>query len=334
MTREGIPAPSGDEMAALRVDSAWAETVADRLDLLGEDRVRFLHNLITCDVRELEPGATARGFLAHGKGGVLAVVDVLAHDDRLRLVLPTGRSEAVRGHLEKYRVAERVEIEERVDLVAIALRGARAPEALAALGLPVPDAGQHRTGELAGASLGVRREVRGREPRYELEHASADRDDVVAALSGAPERVGLVAVSAAAIECARVEDGEFAWGVDYGEENFPQETGELTAVSFTKGCYLGQEVVARIHYRGGVQRVPRGLRFAGEPPAPRTELFHDGRPSGRVTSVARSPRFGPIGLALVQRRAEPGAEVVVAGGGTATLVELPFGGPDLGGASR
>ena len=79
-----------------------------------------------------------------------------------------------------------------------------------------------------------------------------------------------------------IEDGELLWGVDYGEENFPQELGDEAAVSYTKGCYLGQEVVARIHYRGGVQRRALGLRFTGELPALGTALLKDGREAGRV----------------------------------------------------
>jgi len=325
MSGEGVAAPTAAELEALRYELVWAARGADRLDLTGADRVRFLHNLVTCDVNALEPGRVARGFFTHAKGGVLADVDVAALGDRFRLVLPAGRGAAVREHCERYRIADRVELVERHDLAAIALRGERAPKLLERLGVAAPAPGERREVDAAGVTIGVRREARGREPRFELETASRDRDTLVAALARAGESLGFAAAGDAAVECARIEDGELAWGVDYGEENFPQETGEVGAVSFTKGCYLGQEVVARIHYRGGVQRVARGLRFAGEPPRRRAELFHDGRPCGRVTSVAVSPRHGPIGLALVQRRAEPPAELAVAGGGAATLVELPFG---------
>ncbi len=136
-------------------------------------------------------------------------------------------------------------------------------------------------------------------------------------------------MSAAAVEIDRVETGGLHFGIDFSGENFPQETGREGDVSYTKGCYLGQEVVARIHYRGGVQRQPRGLRFTGEaPPAPGAELLFEGRAVGRATSVAQSPRFGAIGLAVVhQRGAAPGTRVEVAGSGTeqgAVVVELPF----------
>jgi folate-binding protein YgfZ len=324
MSTGSLAAPTAAEMASLREGAAWALRADERLDLAGADRVRFLNNLVTCDVMALAPGRAARGFFTHAKGGVLADVDVVALADRFRLVLPAGRGAAIRAHCERYRIADRVELAERADLAALSLRGERAPELLARLGVAAPAAGERCAADLEGVAVGVRREARGREPRFELEAASPDRDALVAALTRVGATLGLVSACDAAVDCARVEDGELAWGVDYGEESFPQETGEEAAVSFTKGCYLGQEVVARIHYRGGVQRQARGLRFAGAPPALGAELLHDGRPCGRVTSLAISPRHGAIGLALVHRRAEPPAELAVAGGGTATLVALPF----------
>lgn len=137
---------------------------------------------------------------------------------------------------------------------------------------------------------------------------------------------GLRRAGAAAVEVARIEDGELLFGVDFSAENFPQETGREGDVSYTKGCYLGQEVVARIHYRGGVQRQPRGLRFeAGALPAAGVELLLDGRAVGRATSVTQSAEFGAIGLGLLHQRGyAPGVRLEVAGGGAAEVVELPF----------
>jgi folate-binding protein YgfZ len=123
----------------------------------------------------------------------------------------------------------------------------------------------------------------------------------------------------------RVEAGIASFGIDFDDTRFPQETGaEADAVSYTKGCYLGQEVIARLHYRGQAQNVLRGLRFEGTTPEPGTAVLHDGREAGRATSVADSPRFGPIGLAILHRRAEPGSAIELLGGGQAEVVELPF----------
>jgi folate-binding protein YgfZ len=327
MSSHAVAAPSAAEMDALREAVAFdRQRGSDRLDLSGEDRVRFLHNLITCEVRELSPDSSVRGFLTQVRGGVLADVEVIVLGDRHRLVLPAGRGGAIRLHLEKHRIIERVEIEGRDDLVGIDLRGAGAERLLAELGVAVPSVGNRVPAEIGGRSVAVRARGRGNGLLFEIEAAVADAEPIVADLDRAGAGHGLLEISDAARTCARIEDGELAWGVDYGEESFPQETGEEEAVSYTKGCFLGQEVVARIHYRGGVQRRARGVRFAGPPPAPGTALLHDGREAGKVTSIAVSPHFGPIGLALVHRRVgEPPAEVGLDGGGQAEIVALPFG---------
>ncbi len=292
------------------------------LDLIGVDRVRYLNNLVTCDVKALTPGQSARGFVTHIKGGVIADADLLALEDRYRLVLPAGRGEAVAAHLLKYRVVERVEILPRPDLERIGLRGARAPELLAALTLPAPEVGTRVVVTLAGVAVSLRRETRRGAPRFELEVAAVDSDAVVVALRTAGERLGLTELSVAALELARIENLELAWGIDYGGENFPQEIGDDDAVSYTKGCYLGQEVVARIHYRGGVQRLPRRLSFAaGAHPERGIELLFEGRAVGRVSTLATDPANGRlVGLALVHRRASaPGTRLDLAGGGAAEV---------------
>jgi aminomethyltransferase len=320
MNAAAVAAPSAAEMAALRDGVALARIERDRLDLAGPDRVRFLHNLITCEVRELAAGHATRGFLTHVKGGVLADADIVAFDDRFRLVLPAGRGEPIRDHLEQHRIVERVEVAVRADLAAVALRGAGAPELLDSIGAPPLEPGEWRQIEITGIPLSVRREIRGREPRYELECPSTGLDCVVAELR---RSTPLAAISNGAVELARIEDGELAWGVDYGAENFPQEAGEEEAVSFTKGCYLGQEVVARIHYRGGVQRLARRLRFdAGARVAPGADLLLEDRPVGRATSIAREPAEGRLmALALVHRRAAAGVRLVTSGGDGAEVLD-------------
>ncbi len=192
---------------------------------------------------------------------------------------------------------------------------------LEATGLEAPPPGTARPFELAGARLLLLAMERGRQPRFELWAPAAGLDALEAALVDA----GAERASAAAFETLRVEAGELAFDVDYGPENFPQESGDEGAVSYTKGCYLGQEVVARLRWRGQAQRIPCGLRFPGALPPPGTVVLHAGRPAGRATSVARSPRFGAIGLALLHRRvAEAAAPLELEGGVPAELAPLPF----------
>jgi folate-binding protein YgfZ len=127
------------------------------------------------------------------------------------------------------------------------------------------------------------------------------------------------------LDALRIDAGIPWFGRDFGPDNFPQETGlEEQAVSYTKGCYLGQEVVARLHYRGQVSRQLRRLRLESVPEAhavPGTELLFEGRPAGVLTSVAGPPWLGElVGLSILQRRAfEPGTRLEVVGGGEAVV---------------
>jgi folate-binding protein YgfZ len=131
-------------------------------------------------------------------------------------------------------------------------------------------------------------------------------------------------VSEEAAECLRIESGRPRLGIDMGSDTMPQEAGiNERAVDFEKGCYVGQETVARLHWRGKPNRHLRGLRLS-EPVERRTDILLGDKVVGRVSSVCVSPRFGPIALALVRREAPPGT-TVRAGSAEAEVVELPFG---------
>src|SRR6202035_874591 len=138
-------------------------------------------------------------------------------------------------------------------------------------------------------------------------------------------QAGATETSEVAAEIVRVERGRPRYGIDLDESTIPQEAGlNERAVSFTKGCYVGQETVARLHYRGKPNRHLRGLRLA-EPAASGDEIRLGERPIGRLGSAAISPRLGPSALALVRREAEPGAIVSVGEqGASAEVVALPF----------
>ena len=148
---------------------------------------------------------------------------------------------------------------------------------------------------------------------------SARTAELHAALAAA----GAVPVREGAAEVLRVERGIPRYGVDLDDSVIPQEAGlNERAISFTKGCYVGQETVARLYYRGKPNRHLRGLRLSEEA-APGTGLLMGDRELGALTSVAVSPRQGVIGLALVRREAAPG-DVLAAGAAQAEVVELPF----------
>ena len=320
MTPSVDDAPRGYSALVERA-GAGAAPAADFLDLVGPDAARFLNGYVTCDVRALVELRHVRGFVTGREGRVLADLDLVALPGRLRLRLPAGLGETVRAHLGKYLLADRVELEPVAGFARLRLAGPAAPAVLAAAGLEAPTPGGARPSELAGAALLLVAMERGRQPLFDLWAPAAGLDAFEAALIDA----GAERASATAFETLRVEAGELAFGIDYGPENFPQESGDEGAVSYTKGCYLGQEVVARLRWRGQAQRIPCGLRFPGALPPPGTVVLHAGRPAGRATSVARSPRYGAIGLALLHRRVgEAAAPLELEGGVPAELAPLPF----------
>jgi folate-binding protein YgfZ len=147
----------------------------------------------------------------------------------------------------------------------------------------------------------------------------------VEALRTALVDAGAVSVAEDAVECLRVERGRPRYGIDLDDTVIPQEAGiNERAVSFTKGCYVGQETVARLYYRGKPNRQLRGLRLSG-PASVGDELRLGERVVGRLTSVASSPRFGPIALGFVRREAAVGSTVSVGSVSlSAEVTELPF----------
>lgn len=302
---------------------------AGRLEMLGADRQRFLNAYATCDVKSLTPGAGAYGFLTSAQGRILSDLVVLAQEDRLWLELPPGQEEAVAEHLRKYVIVDRVEIRPLADMLPITLIGPRAEEVLGVEG-PLPESPWHHARTL----------VRGTEVALQrgggIDRTGAPSFTLWVSASIAPhltERLieaGAEPVSLAALEILRTEAGIPRFGLDFGPDNFPQETGIEDAVSYTKGCYLGQEVVARIHYRGGVQKELRSLVFDGDAPPPSgRRLLHEGREAGTVGTAVRSIALGrPAGLSILHKRAaEPGTKLEVEGGGTAEVLASPVLGP-------
>lgn len=284
------------------------------LAVSGSDRVTWLNGVVTCDAALASPGRAVFGLLLSKQGKIQTDFLLLASTERLFLTVVAGTAELVRAELERMLVMEDAEVEDAsAELALVMLVGPQATELARGVASPAgrPEGEVERPG-LGGAALLV--------ARQELE-------STVASLQAA----GAVRPDPVEWQRIRVARRVAVFGADYGPGDNPHEAGlDRTAVSWSKGCYLGQEVVARIHYRGGVNRHLRGLEIdAAEPPLAGAELHLDGRPLGTLSSVARSPRFDRVlGLAILHRRAEPGTEVEVGTGEAsvqAKVVELPWG---------
>jgi folate-binding protein YgfZ len=313
-----------DQYRALREGCAVVDrSAAGRIELLGADRQRFANAYLTCEVKGLVPGSGAYGFLTSGQGRILSDAVALVQEDRLWLEVGAGQAAPMMEHLKKFILADRVEVRSLDDMLPVSLTGPRAAEVLGAAEELPAEPWAHVRRMVLGTEVRLQRGGPGVAWDYTLWVPASIAEHLIESLL---EQDGVLEAGAEALEILRVEKGLPRFGTEYGAENFPQETGLDAAVSYTKGCYLGQEVVARIHYRGGVQKVLRGLVFEGEAPAPGAALLAEGREAGTVASVVHSPALGrTAGLAILHRRgAAPGTRLEVAGGGTAEVRELPL----------
>jgi folate-binding protein YgfZ len=289
-----------------------------KLALSGADAPGFLQGQVTNDVEGLEAGRGCYSAFLTPKGKMLGDLRILAAGDELLLDTERVALQGLFNMIRRFSIGYDVQLHKRtLERGLLSLIGPDAV-ALAGAGALAGDEHTHAVVEVPGTRLearAIRTDI-----GIDLLCASADTDS----LRGALEDAGAPAVGEAAVECVRVERGRPRYGIDLDDSVIPQEAGlNDRAVSFTKGCYVGQETVARLHYRGKPNRQLRGLRLSGAA-EPGDELMFEGRSVGRLASVAQSPRFGPIALALVRREAPPGTTVAIGDGLTGEVTELPF----------
>ncbi|HEX9968075.1 MAG TPA: glycine cleavage T C-terminal barrel domain-containing protein [Solirubrobacterales bacterium] len=288
-----------------------------KLLVAGADAAEFLQGQLTNDVEALEPGDGCYAALLDRKANIQADMRVLRlADGDLWLDTEQTTREPVRRHLEMYKIGREVEVTDLSEQRAIlSLLGPRSAEVAGTAALP-----EHANEAIRTA--GVECLAAGTEAGIDLIAAAADAARLREVLLDA----GAAEVSAEAAEIIRIESGRPRFGAEMTKETMPAEAGIVErAVNFEKGCYIGQEPVARLHYKGRPNRHLRGLRLSG-PAEPGATLRLGEKEVGRVGGVAVSPAHGRIALAIVRREAEPGAELAVGDDSTkATVVDLPFG---------
>lgn len=300
-----------------------------RLLVQGKDAPRFLHGMVTNEVQGLGAGQGNYAFVLDVQGHILADARVFRLDAASYWMdCDPQRTEVIRQALERHIIADKVAVEDQSSALAcLALEGPCAREVLReAIGFDPPHMRQLEHLELPDLSLRLAWASLSGEDGYWV-WAAADRLESIgkkALEAGAP--LGARPVGRDAVEICRIEAGRPRYDADMNEKTLPQETGQMHALSFTKGCYLGQEVVERIRSRGHVNRKLTGLLFEG-PQAVRagTEILVAGQSVGNVTSAAYS--FGlrrTIALGMLRREhAEPGT-TVMAGDLAAEVASLPF----------
>jgi tRNA-modifying protein YgfZ len=289
----------------------------------GGEAIDFLQGQVSNDIESLAPGTGCYATILNHKGKLRTDLRILrgkgigarpaepgasAEDDFLWLDTEAIGHAVLRHMLDTYTVGRDVQWEDLTEDHAILSLIGPGADGLAG---EAPPAGEHSFID-SGAGLWVRTDL-----GLDVLCARRRADELRAEL-------GVDEVSEEAAECLRIESGRPRLGVDMDSETMPQEAGiNERAVDFEKGCYVGQETVARLHWKGKPNRHLRGLRLS-EPVERRTDILLGDKVVGRVSSTCVSPRFGPIALALVRREASPGDTVRV-GETDAEVVELPFG---------
>jgi folate-binding protein YgfZ len=309
-----------------------------RLCLTGNDRIRFLHGQVTNDIKSLLPNTGCYAVLVTAKGRIQSDLNVYNLGDELLLDLEPGLTTTVSQRLENFIVADDVQVVDVASLYGLlSVQGPGARKVINALALFADMPGERfSVASVKDATLGEVYLIN--QPRL----ASIGYDVLVpvGCLSAVFDRmiagaksIGGRACGWSALETVRVEAGIPRFGVDMDETNFPQESGiESRAVSFTKGCYIGQEVLNRVHTMGHVNRHLQGLRLRGplkSLPMKGDKLFHNGREAGNITSAIFSPALGAnIALGYVAKQANQlGTELRMRSAGVETpveIVELPF----------
>ncbi len=266
---------------ALRHGAAWLDlSTRGRILVRGRDRARLLHNVTSNEIKKMTPGSGCYAFLLSTQGRIQADCSIFCFEDHFLVDTEPELREKVPQLILKYKVADQVEVEDiGASTTAMGLEGPAAAAALATLNAPVPGEpyAHLRWGELTIANLSVTGQ-----PGFRI-FGPAGR-------MPAWEAAGAKPATEADVRLVRIENGRPRYGEDIREMTLPQETQQMHAVSFTKGCYLGQEIVERIRAQGHVNK--KLVRLTIEAPAALpagAKLTADGKDAGEITASVFSP---------------------------------------------
>jgi len=324
------PASFGDPSSEFRAllsraaifDMSWQA----KLLISGNDRVRWANSMVTNNIRDLELGHGVYCFVLNPPGHNQGDLVVYNRGEYLLATTDRAQVEQVTKLLKRYIIMDKVEIEDiSGKLVAIGIAGPQAIEMWEGAGIDVAalEPGQVADTVWKDIGISVARNVHPRWNGYEIWLASDNAEKLWDTMTSA----GMEPVGSEALEMYRITRGVPRYGVDLRERDLPQETCQEHALCFTKGCYIGQEIVERIRSRGNVHRQLIGFGIDGEPPLAGTKVRAADKDAGEITSAARvafPAGSRTLALGYIRREfASPGTKVQI-GERSATVYELPF----------
>jgi folate-binding protein YgfZ len=301
-------------------DLGWRAKIA----LTGSDRVRWLNGMISNNVRDLAPGHGVYAFLLNAQGRIQADLYAFNRGESLLVDSEQSQREKVLQLFDHYIIADDVEVADVSEkLTALGLTGPESSTVLQKAGIPVPDLAHLQFADVIWGEIGITVLRSGEEAKESWqvwiapEHVSKLRDALIEA--------GAKPAGAAALNLFRIARGIPQFGVDIRDRDLPQETGQMRALSFTKGCYLGQEIVERIRSRGAVHRQFGAFAVEGPLPEPGAKIQADAKDVGEVTSSTILPLpSGDRAAALGYLRRESAEKDLHAGASRLKPTQVPF----------
>ena len=303
--------------------------------ITGSDRVRWLNGMATNNIQALKPGEGCYNFFLNAQGRIQGDATAWMLEDSILLETSRDQIAKLLAHLDRFIIMDDVELADLGTFPGLTVAGPQATAMLAQLGLHIQEP-LHEAGQILGdLRLKVHRIHSPLVPRFELWPQGEDTVSLATSLTEA----GLAQTTPEALDQLRILEGTPRYGTDITDRDLPQETSPIgvqsRALNFTKGCYLGQEIVERIHSRGGVHRAFSGFVLTGPLPTPGAVLEAESTPVGELTSIAaislpNQPAPIQLALGIIRREALENAQAhnltltLTYPGGTATPIALPY----------
>jgi aminomethyltransferase len=334
--------PAQSEIATASTSSSAAQLAAllqgtgiSRLNqtgwirVTGKDRVRWLNGMVTNSIQQLKDGEGNYNFLLSVQGRIQGDATIFAEPDALLMETASSQVPGLMTLLDHFIIMDDVELADATaSQSGLLVAGPKAASLLTRIGLNVEDLGifQKRTMSWNGAQISVLHTDSPLIPRFELWADANTAPKLFEALQSA----GAVLCDTQSLQWLRILEGTPLYGTDIRDRELPQETGQTRALHFSKGCYLGQEIVERIRSRGNVHRTFSAFRLDGKLPAAGASLEADGKQVGELTSVAAIPLpkddgiVIQLGLGYIRREALDRGSTLHYAGGVAVPASLPF----------